>query len=207
MGHASGPGGRPVQKGVQNAKASLSLSIIRFLLCIELYTRCDSPVGAGIAGSSALNIAVCGALAAWTRRELDDRFVDTLAGAVRRRMKHGEGLRDALAGTLRHQAPVVLQPAPQHGRSAFATGLLGLGILGLVGAGAFLAAQRILGRNPIEAIRQRTGTDETAPVWPGSPDELGATWTPEATIFAVRSPESTAIGWSERGSSSQRTCR
>ena len=27
----------------------------------------ESPVGAGIAGSSALNIAVCGALAAWTR--------------------------------------------------------------------------------------------------------------------------------------------
>ena len=34
--------------------------------------------------------------------------------------------------------------------------------------------------------------DETAPVWPGTPDELGARWTPEATNFAVRSPESTA---------------
>jgi glycogen debranching enzyme GlgX len=34
--------------------------------------------------------------------------------------------------------------------------------------------------------------NDTAPVWPGSPDELGATWTPEATTFAVRSPESTA---------------
>src|ERR1051325_5007502 len=33
---------------------------------IELHTRCDSPVGAGIAGSSALNIAVCGALNAWS---------------------------------------------------------------------------------------------------------------------------------------------
>ncbi len=33
---------------------------------LELHTRCDSPVGAGIAGSSALNIAVCGALAEWT---------------------------------------------------------------------------------------------------------------------------------------------
>lgn len=32
---------------------------------IELTTRCASPVGAGIAGSSALNVAVCGALAAW----------------------------------------------------------------------------------------------------------------------------------------------
>jgi D-glycero-alpha-D-manno-heptose-7-phosphate kinase len=33
---------------------------------VELRTRSDSPVGAGIAGSSALNIAVCGALNAWS---------------------------------------------------------------------------------------------------------------------------------------------
>ncbi len=32
---------------------------------LELHTRSESPVGAGIAGSSALNIAVCGAL--WSR--------------------------------------------------------------------------------------------------------------------------------------------
>jgi D-glycero-alpha-D-manno-heptose-7-phosphate kinase len=32
---------------------------------LELHTRCDSPVGAGIAGSSALNIAVCAAVARW----------------------------------------------------------------------------------------------------------------------------------------------
>ena len=32
---------------------------------LELTTRSDSPVGAGIAGSSAMNIAVCGALNAW----------------------------------------------------------------------------------------------------------------------------------------------
>ena len=37
---------------------------------LRLTTRCESPVGAGIGGSSALNIAVCGALAAWTGREL-----------------------------------------------------------------------------------------------------------------------------------------
>ena len=34
---------------------------------LDLHTRSESPVGAGIAGSSALNIAVCGALAAWNR--------------------------------------------------------------------------------------------------------------------------------------------
>jgi D-glycero-alpha-D-manno-heptose-7-phosphate kinase len=33
---------------------------------LELQTRSESPVGAGIAGSSALNIAVCGALMAWS---------------------------------------------------------------------------------------------------------------------------------------------
>lgn len=32
---------------------------------LELHTRSESPVGAGIAGSSALNIAVCGALNEW----------------------------------------------------------------------------------------------------------------------------------------------
>jgi D-glycero-alpha-D-manno-heptose-7-phosphate kinase len=39
---------------------------------LELRTRSDSPVGAGIAGSSALNIAVCGALAAWTESTISD---------------------------------------------------------------------------------------------------------------------------------------
>lgn len=39
---------------------------------LELHTRSDSPFGAGIAGSSALNIAVCGALAAWTRHPRSD---------------------------------------------------------------------------------------------------------------------------------------
>jgi D-glycero-alpha-D-manno-heptose-7-phosphate kinase len=39
---------------------------------LELRTRSESPMGAGIAGSSALNIAVCGALATWTGRALTD---------------------------------------------------------------------------------------------------------------------------------------
>jgi D-glycero-alpha-D-manno-heptose-7-phosphate kinase len=39
---------------------------------LELHTRSDSPVGAGIAGSSALNIAVCGALRSWTRGQQSD---------------------------------------------------------------------------------------------------------------------------------------
>lgn len=36
---------------------------------LRVETDCASPMGAGIAGSSALNVAVCGALAAWSRRE------------------------------------------------------------------------------------------------------------------------------------------
>lgn len=43
---------------------------------LRLETACDSPVGAGIGGSSALNVAVCGALAAWTGRHLEpDAFM------------------------------------------------------------------------------------------------------------------------------------
>ena len=34
--------------------------------------------------------------------------------------------------------------------------------------------------------------DEVAPVWPGHHQVLGATWSPTATNFAIRSPESTA---------------
>ena len=39
---------------------------------VDVRTRSDSPVGAGIAGSSALNIALIAALAAWTGREVPD---------------------------------------------------------------------------------------------------------------------------------------
>ena len=39
---------------------------------IEVETRSESPVGAGIAGSSAMNIAVCGALARWRGLALSD---------------------------------------------------------------------------------------------------------------------------------------
>jgi D-glycero-alpha-D-manno-heptose-7-phosphate kinase len=39
---------------------------------VDVRTRSDSPVGAGIAGSSAMNVAVAAALAAWTNRPLTD---------------------------------------------------------------------------------------------------------------------------------------
>lgn len=37
------------------------------------------------------------------------------------------------------------------------------------------------------------GRDEVAPVWPGQHRHLGATWSEEATNFAVRSPEAQAV--------------
>lgn len=38
---------------------------------LTLTTRAESPAGAGIAGSSALNVAVCGAMARWTGRTIE----------------------------------------------------------------------------------------------------------------------------------------
>lgn len=45
---------------------------------VDVHTRSDSPVGAGIAGSSALAVAVAGALAAWTGRTLAPEDLLTL---------------------------------------------------------------------------------------------------------------------------------
>jgi D-glycero-alpha-D-manno-heptose-7-phosphate kinase len=49
---------------------------------LELRTHSDSPFGAGIAGSSALNIAVCGALAQWCQRDLSDDLLLQIAQNV-----------------------------------------------------------------------------------------------------------------------------
>lgn len=49
---------------------------------LELRTRSDSPFGAGIAGSSALNIAVCGALAEWCDRRMPDELLLQVAQNV-----------------------------------------------------------------------------------------------------------------------------
>jgi D-glycero-alpha-D-manno-heptose-7-phosphate kinase len=45
---------------------------------LDVHTRSDSPVGAGIAGSSAMNVALAGALAAWTGRVLEEEELLTL---------------------------------------------------------------------------------------------------------------------------------
>ena len=46
---------------------------------LELHTRSESPVGAGIAGLSALNIAVCGALMAWSGKPRTDADIMQIA--------------------------------------------------------------------------------------------------------------------------------
>jgi D-glycero-alpha-D-manno-heptose-7-phosphate kinase len=46
---------------------------------LTLRTRGESPAGAGIAGSSALNIAVCGAFSRWSGRPDDDQTLLTIA--------------------------------------------------------------------------------------------------------------------------------
>ena len=49
---------------------------------VDVRTRSESPVGAGIAGSSALNIAICGALAAWCERAVADDLLLQIAQNV-----------------------------------------------------------------------------------------------------------------------------
>jgi D-glycero-alpha-D-manno-heptose-7-phosphate kinase len=46
---------------------------------ITVTTRAEAPAGAGIAGSSALNIAVCGAMRAWTGAAFDDETLLQIA--------------------------------------------------------------------------------------------------------------------------------
>ncbi len=62
---------------------------------IRLTTRGESPAGAGIAGSSALNVAICGALAAYTRQHFDGESLLDIAKDVEAQViKVPTGLQD-----------------------------------------------------------------------------------------------------------------
>ncbi|MDP2390926.1 MAG: GHMP kinase, partial [Acidobacteriota bacterium] len=62
---------------------------------LRLTTRGESPAGAGIAGSSALNIAICGALARFTHQELDPETLMDVAKDVEAQVIHvPTGLQD-----------------------------------------------------------------------------------------------------------------
>jgi D-glycero-alpha-D-manno-heptose-7-phosphate kinase len=58
-------------------------------------TRGESPAGAGIAGSSALNVAVCGALARWTgHTEAPEALIETAKNVEAQAIKVPTGLQD-----------------------------------------------------------------------------------------------------------------
>ena len=62
---------------------------------IRLTTRGESPAGAGIAGSSALNVAVCGALAAYTNQDIKGEALLDIAKDVEAQViKVPTGLQD-----------------------------------------------------------------------------------------------------------------
>lgn len=62
---------------------------------IRLTTRGESPAGAGIAGSSALNVAVCGALAAYTGQDIEGEDLLDIAKDVEAQViKVPTGLQD-----------------------------------------------------------------------------------------------------------------
>lgn len=62
---------------------------------IRLVTRAESPAGAGIAGSSALNVAVCGALSAWTEANVaGEALLDIAKDVEAQVIKVPTGLQD-----------------------------------------------------------------------------------------------------------------
>jgi D-glycero-alpha-D-manno-heptose-7-phosphate kinase len=62
---------------------------------VTIRTRGESPAGAGIAGSSALNIAVCGALARWTGgSEAPEAVLETAKNVEAQAIKVPTGLQD-----------------------------------------------------------------------------------------------------------------
>lgn len=62
---------------------------------VTIRTRGESPAGAGIAGSSALNVAVCGALARWTgRADGPEALLETAKNVEAQAIKVPTGLQD-----------------------------------------------------------------------------------------------------------------
>ncbi|HYE84771.1 MAG TPA: hypothetical protein VEA16_00345, partial [Vicinamibacterales bacterium] len=78
---------------------------------IRLTTKGESPAGAGIAGSSALNVAVCGALAAYTRQDIDGEALLEIAKDVEAQViKVPTGLQDYRPAFYGGIAAVELRP-------------------------------------------------------------------------------------------------
>ncbi|MEW6319779.1 MAG: GHMP kinase [Acidobacteriota bacterium] len=80
---------------------------------ITLTTRGESPAGAGIAGSSALNVAVCGALARWTGRDdAPERLLDLAKDVEAQVIAVPTGLQDYRPAMYGGIAALELGPGP-----------------------------------------------------------------------------------------------
>ena len=78
---------------------------------LTLRTRGESPTGAGIAGSSALNVAVCGALAHWAGLDLEGEQLLTIAMNVEAQViRVPTGLQDYRPAYYGGVAAIELQP-------------------------------------------------------------------------------------------------
>jgi D-glycero-alpha-D-manno-heptose-7-phosphate kinase len=78
---------------------------------LRLTTRGESPAGAGIAGSSALNVAVCGALAAYTNQQIEGEALLDIAKDVEAQViKVPTGLQDYRPALYGGIAAVELHP-------------------------------------------------------------------------------------------------
>ena len=76
---------------------ALITEIVRFFQVsgIDITTRSDSPLGAGLAGSSALNVALCGALSRWTNRNsTPDELIDIAMNIEAKVLKVPTGVQD-----------------------------------------------------------------------------------------------------------------
>jgi D-glycero-alpha-D-manno-heptose-7-phosphate kinase len=99
---------------------------------LTVATRSDAPAGAGIAGSSALNLAVAAALARWTGRRLDDDGLLEVAKNVEAQViLVPTGLQD-------------YRPALYGGIAALELGVFGAPRIGLPVAAADLSARLVL---------------------------------------------------------------
>ena len=99
---------------------------------VEVQTRSESPVGAGIAGSSALNIAVCGALMAWSgRRRADEEILQVAMNVEAQAIEVPTGVQD-------------YRPALYGGISAVELGVDGIRRVGLPVDGRELERRLVL---------------------------------------------------------------
>lgn len=95
-------------------------------------------------------------------RELDDDYVSLLARVIRHRLRQDDAmpLGEALAKTLREQAPVVFRrpPEPDTSSSSWGRRLLGMGVLAAVGVGANYAAKQLTGQGLVDLVTGRSSS-------------------------------------------------